>query len=122
MLYARLLALVSLLSLASCASKPEVTFKNYEGEIFGTYYRVQVGDTSQDYQAKFDSIFALINKASNSYIQESEVSDFNASGILVNPPFPFRDLLDSCKKYHAKSQGYFEPTFYPLIKAWGFSF
>lgn len=122
MLYARLLALVSLLSLASCASKPEVTFKNYEGEIFGTYYRVQVGDTSRDYQAKFDSIFALINKASNSYIQETEVSDFNASGILVNPSFTFRDMLDSCKKYHVQSQGYFEPTLYPLIKAWGFSF
>ena len=60
MLYARCLALIVILALASCASKPEVTFKNYEGEIFGTYYRVQVGDTSKDYQAKFDSVFALM--------------------------------------------------------------
>lgn len=122
MLHNRFFLLLALLALASCASKPEVTFKNYEGEIFGTYYRVQVGDASQDYQAKFDSVFALINAASNSYIQESEVSDFNATGILINPSFTFRDMLDSSKKYHIQSQGYFEPTLYPLIKAWGFSF
>jgi thiamine biosynthesis lipoprotein len=122
MRYASCLALIAVVTLFSCSSKPEVTFKNYEGEIFGTYYRVQVGDASQDYQAKFDSVFALINAASNSYIQESEVSDFNASGILMNPSFTFRDMLDSCKKYHVQSQGYFEPTLYPLIKAWGFSF
>jgi thiamine biosynthesis lipoprotein len=122
MLYARFLALIVLLVLASCVSKPEVTFKNYEGEIFGTYYRVQVGDSDRDFQTQFDSIFAIINTASNSYIQESEVSDFNANGILVYPSFTFRDMLDSCKKYHEQSQGYFEPTLYPLIKAWGFSF
>lgn len=122
MLYARFLALIVLLILASCVSKPEVTFKNYEGEIFGTYYRVQVGDSDRDFQTQFDSIFAIINTASNSYIQESEVSDFNANGILVYPSFTFRDMLDSCKKYHEQSQGYFEPTLYPLIKAWGFSF
>lgn len=118
----RLFVLFTLLSLASCVSKPEVNFINYEGEIFGTYYRIQVGDASQDYQAKFDSVFALINAASNSYIQNSEVSEFNLTGILVNPSFTFQDMLDSCKKYHVQSQGYFEPTLYPLIKAWGFSF
>ncbi len=118
----RLVFLLTLLTLASCASKPEVTFKNYEGEIFGTYYRIQVGDASQDYQAKFDSVFALINGASNSYIQESEVSDFNATGSLANPSVTFRDMLDSCKKFHSQSQGYFEPTLFPLLKAWGFSF
>ena len=65
MLYARFLVLIGLLSLASCASKPEVAFKNYEGEIFGTYYRVQVGDSDRDFQTQFDSVFALINTAAN---------------------------------------------------------
>ena len=122
MFYNRFFLFLTVLALASCASKPEVTFKNYEGEIFGTYYRFQVGDSDRDFQPQFDSVFALINTASNSYIQESEVSDFNANGNLVNPSFTFRDMLDSCKKYHGQSQGYFEPTLFPLIKAWGFSF
>jgi thiamine biosynthesis lipoprotein len=109
-------------ALTSCQHKEEVVFKNYEGEIFGTYYRIQVGDTDRDFQVQFDSVFALINTAANSYVQESEVSDFNAKGMLKDPSFTFQDMLDSCKKYHVQSQGYFEPTLYPLIKAWGFSF
>jgi hypothetical protein len=31
-------------------------------------------------------------------------------------------MLDSCKKFNSQSQGYFEPTLFPLLKAWGFSF
>lgn len=122
MLYSRLLAVSTLIFLASCASKPELTFKTYEGEIFGTYYRIQVGDASRDYQAQIDSVFALINAASNSYIQESEVSEFNAKGKLTQPSATFLEMLDSCRKFHRQSEGYFEPTLYPLIKAWGFSF
>ena len=82
MFYARLFSFFLLVALASCVSKPEVTFKNYEGEIFGTYYRIQVGDTDRDFQVPFDSVFALINTAANSYVQESEVSDFNLKGVL----------------------------------------
>ena len=118
----RLFALFTLLTLVSCATKPEVNFKNYEGEIFGTYYRVQVGDTDRDFQTQFDSVFALINIAANSYVQESEVSDFNLTGSLKDPSFTFRDMVDSCRKFHTQSQGYFEPTLFPLLKAWGFSF
>jgi thiamine biosynthesis lipoprotein len=122
MLYTRLLVFPFLFFLLSCASKPEVAFKTYEGEIFGTYYRIQVGDASRDYQAQMDSVFALINAASNSYVKESEVSDFNAKGKLTQPSATFREMLDSCRKFHRQSEGYFEPTLYPLLKAWGFSF
>jgi hypothetical protein len=69
---------LAFLFLFSCAEKAKV-YKTYEGEIFGTYYRIQVADTGKDLQSEFDSVFALINKASNSYVQESEVTDFNNS-------------------------------------------
>jgi len=122
MLSIRLVVVLLLFALASCQQKKEVAFKNYEGEIFGTYYRVQVGDTNRNFQAQFDSVFVLINAAANSYVQESEVSDFNLNGRLTSPSFTFRDMLDSSRKFHIQSQGYFEPTLYPLLKAWGFSF
>jgi thiamine biosynthesis lipoprotein len=118
----RLVVILLFFALAACQQKKEIAFKNYEGEIFGTYYRIQVGETDRDFQTQFDSVFALINTAANSYVQESEVSDFNAKGVLKNPSFTFRDMLDSCKKFNAQSQGYFEPTLFPLLKAWGFSF
>lgn len=106
----------------SCTQKKEITFRTYEGEIFGTYYRVQVGEVDRDFQVQFDSVFSLINAASNSYVRESEVSDFNAQGSLREPSVTFKDMLDSSRKFHRQSEGYFEPTLYPLLKAWGFSF
>jgi thiamine biosynthesis lipoprotein len=118
----RLLFLPLLVLLFSCAKEKEIAFRSYEGEIFGTYYRVQVGELERDFQVQFDSVFSLINAASNSYVQESEVSDFNAQGSLREPSVTFRDMLDSTRKFHRQSEGYFEPTLYPLLKAWGFSF
>ncbi|GAA0879970.1 FAD:protein FMN transferase [Algoriphagus jejuensis] len=113
--------LIALIGFSSCAEK-EKTFKTYEGEIFGTYYRIQVEDLGKDLQVEFDSVFALVNAASNSYVQESEVSTFNQSGQLLDPSYTFKDMMDSAAKYNRVSNGYFEPTLYPLIKAWGFSF
>ncbi|GMQ27680.1 FAD:protein FMN transferase [Algoriphagus confluentis] len=114
------LFLGSVLIFASC--KEEVKYKVYEGEVFGTYYRIQVQDPGKDLQAQFDAVFDQINAASNSYIQESEVSDFNNSGYLKNPSPTFLAMMDSAYRIHELTDGYFEPTLYPLIKAWGFSF
>jgi thiamine biosynthesis lipoprotein len=118
----RLLFLPLLVLLFSCTKEKEIAFRTYDGEIFGTYYRVQVGEIDRDFQAQFDSVFSLINTASNSYVRESEVSDFNADGSLREPSLTFKNMLDSCRKFHRQSEGYFEPTLYPLLKAWGFSF
>ncbi len=104
------------------SDEKEKVCKTYEGEIFGTYYRIQVADLGKDLQLEFDSVFNLINAASNSYVQNSEISNFNQTGKLLNPSFTFEDMMDSTVKYHRQSEGYFEPTLYPLLKSWGFSF
>lgn len=113
--------LIVVVFFTSCGEKEKV-YKTYEGEIFGTYYRIQVADLGKDLQPEFDSVFNLINFASNSYVQDSEISNFNQTGKLINPSFTFKDMMDSTVKYHRMSEGYFEPTLYPLLKSWGFSF
>ena len=113
--------LLAFLILTSCTEKEKI-YKTYEGEIFGTYYRIQVADAGKDLQPEFDSVFAMINSASNSYVQESEVSDFNRIGKLLSPSPTFREMMDSATKFNRLSEGYFEPTLYPLLKSWGFSF
>lgn len=113
--------LIAIVFFTSCGEKEKV-YKTYEGEIFGTYYRIQVADLGKDLQAEFDSVFNLINVASNSYVEDSEISEFNRTGKLVNASFTFKDMMDSTVKYHRMSEGYFEPTLYPLLKSWGFSF
>ncbi len=113
--------LTILMALTSCGEKERI-YKTYEGEIFGTYYRIQVENLGKDLQPEFDSVFAAINAASNSYVQESEVSAFNREGKLLNPSTTFREMMDSAAKYNRISEGFFEPTLFPLIKSWGFSF
>jgi thiamine biosynthesis lipoprotein len=113
--------LIAVVFFTSCGEK-EKAYKTYEGEIFGTYYRIQVADLGKDLQPEFDSVFNLINVASNSYVEDSEISEFNRSGKLNSPSFTFKDMMDSTIKYHRMSEGYFEPTLYPLLKSWGFSF
>lgn len=122
MSFLRFVVVFSSVTLFSCQQEKEKEYKTYQGDIFGTYYRIQVGDNSRDFQTSFDSVFSLINKASNSYVQESEVSDFNNTGKLLQPSVTFRDMMDSSMKYHRLSNGFFEPTLFPLLKAWGFSF
>ncbi|AMQ56788.1 FAD:protein FMN transferase [Algoriphagus sanaruensis] len=115
------LIIILLVFLFSCQENPK-EYRVYEGDIFGTYYRIQVEDIEKDLQPSFDSIFALINRASNSYIQDSEISEFNAAGVIKMPSATFLEMMDSTAKYYQLSEGHFEPTLYPLIKAWGFSF
>lgn len=116
------IGMLGFLGFVSCKVEKEKQFKTYQGDIFGTYYRIQVGDVDKDFQSGFDSVFSLINNASNSYVQESEVSDFNNMGKLVQPSLTFSAMMDSSMKYHRMSAGFFEPTLFPLLKAWGFSF
>lgn len=103
--------LIVVAALSSCGEK-EKAYKTYEGEIFGTYYRIQVADLEKNLQPQFDSVFNLINIAANSYVQDSEISTFNQTGKLLNPSLTFRDMMDSTVKYHQMSEGYFEPTLY----------
>lgn len=113
--------LIAVVFFASCGDQKKA-YKIYEGEIFGTYYRIQVADLGKNLQPEFDSVFNLINVAANSYVQDSEISNFNQTGKLIDPSFTFKDMMDSTLKYHRMSEGYFEPTLYPLLKSWGFSF
>ena len=119
-----LLVLFSSFLLWNCKSPVQdqiIPYQTLEGEIFGTYYTIQI-DSPLDFKAQIDSIYNDINLASNSYIPDSEISKFNETGSFMNPSPTFVLMLDEAKKYHEISEGYLEPTIYPLIKAWGKGF
>lgn len=109
---------LALLPLVSCNLKKH-DYHYSQGDVFATYYRFQI-DSDNDFSKPIDSIFKAINKASNSYVDSSEISKFNRKGILINPSPTFIDMLQKAKAYNQLSEGYFEPTLYPLINAWGF--
>lgn len=113
-----LFSFTSLFLLTSCNSN-EKTYNYSQGEVFGTYYRFQI-DSDKDYSKQIDSVFIAIDKAVNSYVVYSEISTFNKRGFLLSPSPTFIDMLQKAETYHHLSNGYFDPTLYPLINAWGF--
>ncbi len=89
------------------------------GETMGTTYNIKyVGNLIL--QKEVDSVLKEFNKSLSTYIPDSEISVFNANEefIFVSPYFP--QVLKASKKIHALTEGAFDPTVLPLVKAWGF--
>lgn len=114
----KIYSLFLFLILTSCNSKGR-DYTYSQGEVFATYYRFQI-DSDKDFSKQIDSIFRTIDNGINSYVDYSEISKFNREGILENPSPTFIEILQKARYYNQSSQGYFEPTLYPLINAWGF--
>lgn len=92
-----------------------------EGNTMGTTYRVVYLDPSErDFQQSVDSILVVFNQSLSTYIQDSEISQFNQSDSLVfSLPF-FYPVLESSRQIYDLTQGAFDPTVGPLVNLWGF--
>jgi thiamine biosynthesis lipoprotein len=103
--------------LFSCKDQQYTTLK---GKTMGTYYDIQYS-SDQNYQGEIDSLLKSFIAAASTYDSTSELSSFNQSGFLrYRSPHLFR-MLKFAKQFHQQTQGTFEPTLMPLIKAHGFS-
>jgi thiamine biosynthesis lipoprotein len=113
----KLRLLLILLALASCTENKYITLK---GKTMGTYYEIQYS-SAHNYQPQIDSILNSFVSAANTYDSTSELSLFNQSGSLRFKSPHLLKMLQIAKRYHRETQGAFEPTLMPLIKAHGFS-
>ncbi|MFY0628269.1 MAG: FAD:protein FMN transferase [Reichenbachiella sp.] len=79
-----------------------------------------VGDDESNFQAEIDSILISFNQSLSTYINDSEISEFNRKDtISFTSPFMFPVMAFS-KEAYDKSGGAFDPTVGPLVDAWGF--
>ncbi len=113
----------------SCRQSGELTqYVEVSGQTMGTYYRLSYQGAKAVPQSVIDSVLRDLNLALSTYIPESLISRFNASpkGIdLQDYPSPSlaRYLLDNfliSADVHRRSEGYFDPTVFPLVVHWGF--
>lgn len=120
--YSFVLPLALVLMIVGCKESKEEserTYTQYEGSVFGTYYRIKI-DSEDDFKPKIDSIFEVINSSANSYVGESEITTFNRTGKLENPSPTFLNMLKQAQHFQQITNGYFEPALYSIIKAWRF--
>lgn len=121
-----LFILLSGLLLGGCfpQKSPPDTPKEIQGEIFGSYFIVKYyGDLDQqDFKKELDQFFAEFNREFSTYQKDSVISSFNQLPVnqkmLVSARFI--EMLKLAKTFHEETQGAFDPTLGPVIRAWGF--
>lgn len=121
----KILLLACSLLLAGCLrNEAPSEIKEIKGDIFGAYYIVKYrGDLSlMELEPKLILFFQEFNHEFSTYEEDSVISQFNKlpvnAKLEVSPRFI--EMLKLAEKFYRDSDGAFDPTLGPVIKAWGF--
>jgi thiamine biosynthesis lipoprotein len=119
------MALAASCVLAACARPPSA--ETFRGPTMGTTYSVQVtqlpdGLSRGDLQSAIDAVLDETNRVFSTYDPDSEVSRFNSR--QETSPVPVSEQLASLvqvsERIGAATDGAFDITVAPLVRAWGF--
>lgn len=120
----RLLGILFILpvSLFSCREKEDV-FLNFNGFAQGTTYSMVFSKTGdlrpEKLKSKVDSILSDFDMSLSLYKDSSIVSKINRNETVVPDSF-FTRVFEKSKAISALTDGAFDVTVGPLVKAWGF--
>ena len=122
----KILLLACGLLLAGCLRNeaPKIEVQELKGEIFGSYYIVKYrGDLAkEELQSMLNQFFREFNDEFSTYQASSAISKFNQlktnEKLEVSPRFI--EMLKLAEKFYNETNGAFDPTLGPVIKAWGF--
>lgn len=87
----------------------------------GTTYSIKyLSKDGTGYQQEVDSLLFVFNQSLSTYILNSEISQFNRDTVFYfELPF-FLPVLKESKRVYVATDGAFDPTVMPLVRAWGF--
>ncbi len=103
---------------------PKVVWHQIVGETQGTTYTLILEDTDRKVQKQaIDSILNRFDLSLSTYIDNSIISSINEavdSIRLVDSSRFFARCYTMSSKIYELTEGAFDPSVYPLVKAWGF--
>lgn len=109
--------------LFACSTEPSEKLE-IQGTAQGTTYSIIITDAGADVEkAEVDSIFKVFDRALSTYIDESVISKINNSKgniSLRDEHDLFRRCYNLSQEVYKKSNGYFDPSVFPLVEGWGF--
>ncbi len=115
------LFLLAIFSLSSCANEEYNLTGNAQGTTFNITYH---GDKAADFSREVEVILLSMDASLSLWKDESFLSKVNAmTGTKIGVPSDdkfFIPMLTKSRDVYTESKGYFDPSLYPLIKAWGF--
>jgi len=119
-----LIAAVAIVWLYRDSQQPKSEDNPYifiSGEAQGTTYSITYSDTeNRNFKEDIDSLLHQFDMSLSTYINNSEISQFNKSDSFKFQLPYFYPVLKKSKEIYLASDGTFDPTVYPLIEAWGF--
>ncbi len=90
-----------------------------EGTIFGSYFHITY-KSSKDYQADIEKILHDFNSSLSTYDKNSIISRVNQNDTTVTTDQYFEDTYAVSKEVSEKTDGLFDITVAPIVRAWGF--
>ena len=107
-----------------CTSPPPAQIRAVTGIAQGTTYALQWigGSAEPDVAAAAERELERIDALLSNYRSDSTLEEFNAARSVapIELPAELITLLELAKRVHAASDGCFDPTVRPLVRAWGF--
>ena len=112
---------------ASCGTNPEKqkTSKTeivVKGEAQGTTYTIKyLAEEYDGLKLQIDSLLKALDMSMSTYVPNSTISKLNNGDTVITDPM-FNAVLNLSRRVNETTNGAFDPTIGPLIKAWGFDF
>ena len=109
-----------LLILFSCSSSDTTILVTNSGEAQGSYYHIKyMSENGEDYQFQIDSILQEVDSSLSIYKDYSLISKLNKGEYLKTDTL-FNEVFLAAQKVFLESEGNFDCSISPLVKAWGF--
>lgn len=118
------LGIAPLLFLSACTVKNPDSFV-LTGKAQGTTFQIKYhGEQAVDLSAEVQDVLEAVDVSLNLWRGDSFISKVNAAKDSVNiipaEDDYFAELTRMSKEVHHRTRGAFNPSVYPLVKAWGF--
>lgn len=112
------------LVLSSCA-EPRPEEYHLKGNAQGTTFSIRYhGESAEDFSEEIASILTEFDKSLSLWRDDSYLSKVNNSqDSLIEIPASdefFIPVFEASRRINRQTQGAFDPSIYPLVKAWGF--
>jgi len=102
---------------------PKVEYIHNQGETQGTYYSATyLQPEGVNLQAKIEARLHEFDLSLSTYDSTSIISRINRNDPTVTTDADFETVFNEAQKVSEKSNGAFDITVGPLVKAWGFAF
>ena len=112
--------LLFIVFLSACTSNDNLILIKNSGSAQGAYYHIQyMSNSGRDFYFQIDSIFREIDSSLSIYKEYSLISKLN-NGQNLKTDLLFNEVFLAAEKVYLESEGNFDCSVSPLVKAWGF--